>query len=333
MSNELLFQKGVSMNRLQTLVLVADKGSIAAAAGQDDLARQSQFSHQLKDLETSFGRKLTERKGRTLRLTPSGTRLAALMREHLLALSRFADEVNDEAFTVRIGAGESTFNWLLTPNLSKIESPPLRIRWSFSTLHAEDIKERLLDQRLDFGIVRSIQKTTRLKQEKLGTLENRLFIPVALMPAPPPSALKAITSLPMALLEEGSRTRRDIENACSRQHKKPDLRYECNTATQLESVISNNLAAGPLPELARSRFDQKKVFDISLNGIIKKDLPLCLIWNPRTLTMSSSLEALRQNLIRVLSASLQGFEREFTGSTVHTKRLLHPQHNLPHPRL
>jgi DNA-binding transcriptional LysR family regulator len=308
MPNELLFQKGVSMNRLQTLVRVADKGSIAAAAGQDDLARQSQFSHQLKDLEISFGRKLTERKGRTLKLTPAGTRLASLMREHLLALSRFADESHEEAFTVRIGAGESTFNWLLTPNLARITSPSRRIRWRFSTLHAEDIKERLLDQRLDFGIVRGIRETARLKQEKLGTLENRLFVPITLMPAPPPSALEAITGLPLALLEDGSRTRQDIENACHRQNRKPDLRYECNTATQLASVIANNLAAGPLPELARTHFDRKKVFDIGLVGILRKDAPLCLVWNPRTLAMSSSLEALRQNLTQVLSTSLRGKE-------------------------
>jgi DNA-binding transcriptional LysR family regulator len=305
MPNELLFQKGVSMNRLQTLVRVADKGSIAAAAGQDDLARQSQFSHQLKDLEISFGRKLTERRGRTLRLTPAGNRLATLMREHLLALSRFADEVKDEAFTVRIGAGESTFNWLLSPNLAKVDSPSRRIRWCFSTLHAEDIKERLLDQRLDFGIVRGIQETARLKQEKLGTLENRLFIPVTLMPAPPPSALDAIMDLPLALLEDGSRTRLDIENACLRKHRKPDIRYECNTATQLASVIANNLAAGPLPELARTQFDRRKVLDIGLGGILGKDSPLCLAWNPRTLAMSSSLETLRQILIRVLSTSLR----------------------------
>lgn len=305
MPNEMLFQKGVSMNRLQTLVRVADKGSIAAAAGQDDLARQSQFSHQLKDLEISFGRKLTERKGRTLRLTPAGTRLAALMREHLLALSRFADEANEEAFTVRIGAGESTLNWLLTPNLSKVESPARRIRWCFSTLHAEDIKERLLDQRLDFGIVRGTRETTRLKQEELGTLENRLFIPVSLMSAPPTSALDAIMGLPLALLEEGSKTRQDIEKVCFKKNRKPDLRYECNTATQLASVIANNLAAGPLPELARTQFDRKKVIDISLSGILGKDSPLCLAWNPRTLAMSASLETLRLSLTRVLSASLR----------------------------
>jgi len=305
MPDELLFQKGVSMNRLQTLVRVADKGSIAAAAGQDDLARQSQFSHQLKDLEIAFGRKLTERRGRTLRLTPEGTRLATLMREHLLALSRFADEAHDEAFTVRIGAGESTLNWLLTPNLAKVDSAPLRIRWRFSTLHAEDIKERLLDQRLDFGIVRGIRETARLKQETLGTLENRLFIPVALMPAPPSSALDAIARLPLALLEEGSQTRREIEAACLRQNRKPDLRYECNTATHLASVIANNLAAAPLPELARTQFNPRKVFDISLGGILGKDAPLCLVWNPRTLAMSSSLEALRQSLTRVLSTSIQ----------------------------
>lgn len=304
MPNELLFEKGVSMNRLQTLVRVADKGSIAAAAGQDDLARQSQFSHQLKDLEISFGRKLTERRGRTLKLTPAGTRLATLMREHLLALSRFADEVNEDAFTVRIGAGESSLNWLLIPNLARVETPARRIRWCFSTLHAESIKERLLDQSLDFGIIRGIHETARLKQAKLGTLENRLFIPAALMPAPPQSALEAITSLPLALLEDGSRTRQDIENACFKKNRKPDIRYECNTAIQLASMISNNLAAGPLPELARTQFDPKKVFDIGLGGILRKDPPLCLAWNPRTLAMSSSLETLRQSLIQALSTSI-----------------------------
>lgn len=306
MPNARLFQKGISINRLQTLVQVADKGSIAAAAGQDDLARQSQFSHQLKDLEISFGRKLTERKGRTLKLTAAGTRLAGLMREHLLALSRFADEVNDEALTVRIGAGESTLNWLLVPNLARVEGGSRRIRWCFSTLHAEDIKERLLDQRLDFGIVRDRQTTARLKQVKLGTLENRLFIPVALMSKPPPSALDAITGLPLAVLEEGSTTRRDIEKACLRQNRTPDLRYECNTATQLASVIASSLAAGPLPELARTQFDPKHVFDINLGGILEKDAPLCLVWNPRTLAMSASLETLRQSMSKVLAASLQG---------------------------
>jgi len=70
-------------------------------------------------------------------------------------------------------------------------------------------------------------------------------------------------------------------------------------------VIANNLAVGPLPELARAQFDPKTVFDISLSGILRKDMPLCLVWNPRTLAMSSSLEALRQSLIRILSTSLQ----------------------------
>jgi DNA-binding transcriptional LysR family regulator len=305
MQNELLFQKGVSMSRLQTLVRVADMGSIAAAAGQDDLARQSQFSHQLKDLEISFGRKLTEKRGRTLKLTPAGTRLAALMREHLLALSRFSEEAHDRAFTVRIGAGESTHHWLLAPNLAKVDTPTGGVRWCFSTLHSEEIRERLLDQRLDFGIVRGIQEPGRLKHVKLGTLENRLFIPVSLMPGAPPSAFEAITRLPLALLEDGSRTRRDIEAVCFKENKKPDLRYECNTAIQLAAVIANNLAAGPLPELARSQFDPEKVFDISLAGILRKDLPLCLVWNPRTLAMSSSLEALRQSLTQALAVSLQ----------------------------
>lgn len=304
MLNELLFQKGISMNRLQTLVLVADKGSIAAAAGPDDLARQSQFSHQLKDLEISFGRKLTERKGRTLKLTAAGTRLANLMREHLLALSRFADESGERALTVRIGAGESTLNWLLTPALVRIGLEPRRLQWRFSTLQAEEIRDGLLDQRLDFGIVRGLKASARLKQATLGSLENRLFIPAALVSGTPASALDAVSRLPLALLEGNAKTRQDIEAACLKRNRKPDLRYECNTATQLAAVVATALAAAPLPVLARSQFEPGKVIDISLAGLLRKDPPLCLVWNPRTLAMSSSLEALRQSLARGLSDSL-----------------------------
>jgi hypothetical protein len=70
-------------------------------------------------------------------------------------------------------------------------------------------------------------------------------------------------------------------------------------------VIANDLAAGPLPELARAQFDRKKVFDIGLGGILEKDAPLCLVWNPRTLAMSSSLETLRQSLTKVLFTALR----------------------------
>lgn len=305
MTHEKLFQKGISINRLHTLVMVADKGSIAAAAGQDDLARQSQFSHQIKDLEIALGRKLTERRGRTLRLTPAGTRLAALTREHLLTLSRFAEEEGAELLNIRIGAGESTLNWLLTPHLGDLARGLGREAcWSFTTCRSEEIRERLLDQRLDFGIVRGFPETPRLKQFKLGIMDNRLFVPRLLLESPVTSTWEAITRLPLALLEGGAKTRLGIEKACRLRNCRPLVRYECTTAIQSAALITNGLAAAPLPEIARRHFDPAKVVDMSLKGILERERPLCLVWNPRTLAMSSSLETLRQTLCQTLALPL-----------------------------
>lgn len=302
MTLEILTKNGISMDRLQTLCMIADKGNIALAAGRDNLNRQSLFSRQIKELETAFGRTLTEKKGRTLVLKPEGRRLANMAREYFLALSRFANEGGTAPLTIRVGAGEGHLSWLLFPGLRNQKMNNPRVRWQFSNLQAEDIKERLLDQRLDFGLISDAKDTPRLNFIKLGSIKTSLFIPEILAKGLHLNAQKAIISLPLALLEGSGTVRKAIETTNNKQP--PDIRYECTSNLQIAALIATGQAAGPLPEIAREQFKGMKVQEVDLGALLKKDKPLHLAWNPRTMTMSDSLERIREELVKNLSEAL-----------------------------
>ena len=252
MSFEIITRGGISLDRLQTLVLLAEKGSLAVAAGQDPV-RQSQFSRQISELSRCFGCKLTAQRGRTLALTPDGHRLANLAREHLQALDRFASDVAGKELTARIGAGDSIINWLLIPNEPDDELIR-RVHWHYFNLQAEDIKERLLDQRLDFGLIRDIDSRSRLKTQKLGQIENSLFVPTRLLKDTSHCTPSNIVPLvPLALLDGYSTIRAAIEETCRKQDCIPNIRYECTAATQIATLIASGRAAGPLPAMASPR--------------------------------------------------------------------------------
>lgn len=307
-SNSLLSRRGVSLERLRTLVMVADKGCIAAAAGKPNLTAQSQFSRQLKELETCFECKLTERRGRTLSLTSAGLKLAAIAREHFLALERFVSESGGKGLTIRIGAGESILNWLLIPALDRIQKADITTKWQLFNLQAEDIQNRLMDQRIDFGIMRSLSSAQRLKSVKLGFLDTVMFVPRALLQGMRLSP-SILPQLPLALLEGTSRIREAIEQSCRKRKGVPRVVFECTSAVQIASLVASAQAAGPLPTIARHLFDGEKVAEMPLGTILEKDKPLLFVWNPRTLSTNPQLERLRRQLIDALD--LSGIRSQF----------------------
>ena len=70
----------LEIRHLQTLLALADTGSLAKAADRV-FVTQSALSHQLKALETHYGAPLFERNTKPLRFTQAGTRLLTLARE------------------------------------------------------------------------------------------------------------------------------------------------------------------------------------------------------------------------------------------------------------
>ena len=59
---------GLSLDRLRTFLRVVEAGNLSKAAS-GDTTRQSQFSRQIKEMESFFGVALTRRVGRRIEIT------------------------------------------------------------------------------------------------------------------------------------------------------------------------------------------------------------------------------------------------------------------------
>ncbi len=151
---ETLFSKGgLSLDRLRSFLAMAEAGSIAKAA-PGDVVRQSQISRQIRELEEFFGTELTQRRGKTLILTPAGLRLSGLVRGQLQGLDDFRREEQGRPKVFVFGSGTSTLESMIAPRL-----PALAEALGGSLLQTESHRSRALveavqEGRVDFAVVR-----------------------------------------------------------------------------------------------------------------------------------------------------------------------------------
>ena len=108
-------RQGLSLSRLHALVLVAEAGSIAAAA-PGDRNRQSLLSRQLNELEGFFPVALKKVDGRSIRLTPAGRELAGLARRQLDELTNFYQRCCGLSANVSLAAGDGFLQWIVLPH-------------------------------------------------------------------------------------------------------------------------------------------------------------------------------------------------------------------------
>src|SRR6266516_1932958 len=106
MFDKLFVEAGLSLDRLRSFCMVAEAGAVTKAAGRNPV-RQSQFSRQIKELETFFGTELMLRGKKGIVLTPAGKRLAQISRGIFSALEDFNSDCKAEPQRFAIGAGDS----------------------------------------------------------------------------------------------------------------------------------------------------------------------------------------------------------------------------------
>jgi LysR family transcriptional regulator, mexEF-oprN operon transcriptional activator len=128
-----MYARDLDLNLLRVFVVVAETGSVTAAASKLYLT-QPAISAALKRLATSVGAPLFARQGRGLTLTTRGARLLAAAKPHLAALvdattSPLAFDPKTSDRTLRIGLSDVNETWLL-PELLRVlsrEAPHIRI--------------------------------------------------------------------------------------------------------------------------------------------------------------------------------------------------------------
>lgn len=165
------YGKDLDLNLLRVFVVVADQGSVTAAAASLYLT-QPAVSAALRRLTVALGAPLFARHGRGISLTSRGERLLAEARPHLLALvdaalapPRFDAATSDR--TLRLGLSDANEGWLV-PSLLRIfakEAPGMRL--VSIPVQFRTVGEALSTRRIDAAVTVADELPATVKRRSL----------------------------------------------------------------------------------------------------------------------------------------------------------------------
>ena len=284
------------MERLKTLCEIADRGGISKAA-EGDPVRQSQFSRQLRELETFFDVALTRRRGRNAELTPEGEELAALSREVLAALGAFAREKRGGIQTVRIGAGESLLQWNVLPRLKQLRAAMPKTVFSFRNLRRDDVIEQLQEAQIDFGIVAERPVPAGIQMVKLGVLRYRIYVRSRSGAATGKLRWQEVLKRPFVGLEGDGQQMRTIRGIATRHGVELAPSVMCSSLPNVAMVLSEHEGFAVLPEAA----NRPGLVAVDAPFLADLERTICLAWSERRLSVRDAMDRWRRILIAELA--------------------------------
>jgi len=303
MFEDLFNTRGLSHERLNTLLKLSEAGSLIKAAN-DDLGKQSRLSHHLRELSEYFGIELTEKAGRSVRLTGAGEALVQIIREHFQALQSFRNNATGTVPTFRIAAGDSILQWLLVPAVGRIRRPNSPIRFILRGLQTNQIVEQLNERRVDFGLLRQNAIEKPLNHTVVSEQRYAIFVPQRLVPTRGMLTINsALLDCPHAAIGGDGQLMSQLGELAQKFGGlfKPEL--VCDSIGQCLAAMETGVFAAVLPVQVRPSSSAKEyvvVEDDSLDALKRQ---IALAWHPRTLdvagplaskTKQSLAEALRQ---------------------------------------
>lgn len=301
MFESLLSQRGLSHDRLNVLIEVRDAGSIAQAA-PGDLVRQSQYSRQLRELSEFFGCEVAQRRGKILKLTPQGERLAELAREHLRSLDDFRSECRSEKVGFTIGAGDSLIQWLVIPRLSAVLHDFPGAKFGTLNLRTNEIVQQLTECRLDFGIIRKNANAPGLKSVSLGVVSYVALVPDALATSKKKLTLKEVlTELPLATQTTDGQFTSGLREIAKSLGITLTPVLSCQSFPQTMAAVRSGRFAAIVPELAVRELPSHSVHRLSGELLRTLDREAMLAWNPRLMRVRPNAGKIAAHLQRALA--------------------------------
>lgn len=305
MFEHLFAERGLSLDRLKTLIEVARAGSIAAAA-RGDSARQSLYSRQIKELEEFFGVELASRRGKVLALTKPGWELVRMASESLCLLDDFKSRSRNLPYRFTIGAGDSLHAWVAAPVLAEIQRPGLPWLFALENLRNSEIPLKLQNMDVDFGIVRtSALASEGLESRVIRSMDYALYVPAALAGKKVRGTVddfpRLLEMFPLATLGSNSGFFTSLKRNCSEFGIR--LRVQCET--QSFPFAARMLKSGEfmavLPCMAEPELGEGFI-RVTHPALDRLSRSISLAWNPRLLRVRPSAK----RVIDVFSAPERG---------------------------
>jgi LysR family transcriptional activator of mexEF-oprN operon len=165
------YGRDLDLNLLRVFAVVADEGSVTAAAARLYLS-QPALSAAIKRLTAAVGAPLFARRGRGLALTPRGERLAARVRPHLdglveAALSPPAFDPTTNDSTIRIGLSDDAESWLLPPLLRALEKQAPQLRLVVMAVQFRTVGELLARRQIDLAVTVTDELPAGIRRQRL----------------------------------------------------------------------------------------------------------------------------------------------------------------------
>ena len=298
MINPLFQRRGLSIDRLLSFLMVADAGGLAAAAPRNN-TRQSQLSRQISELEEFFGKPLVERRGRGIALTPVGAHLAVVLRELVTGLQDVASASESDALLqlrVSLGAGDSLLHAWVIPRIGTTLGG---VSLTLKALSSADVLPRLIDARLDFGIVRTADIPASLRSKVLGTVDYALYVPKQLRTKGPIKHM--LQSLPLAMQNGDPEFNERLTTAFEKAGIKLTPSLVCETFPQAQRAVATGRYAAVLPTFARAELPEKSFDEIRDPALGRHASKVSLVWAARLERQRPRVGALVVRLMKALT--------------------------------
>lgn len=167
----LAYGRDLDLNLLRVFVVVADEGSVTAAA-ERLYVTQPAISAAMKRLARAVGAPLFTRTGRGLSLTVRGERLLAVARPHLAALvdaalTPSAFDAKTSERTIRLGLSDASETWLLPPLLATLSRHAPNMRVVVVPVQFRSVGELLATSRVDLAVTVADEMPASISRQTL----------------------------------------------------------------------------------------------------------------------------------------------------------------------
>lgn len=277
MLSQFVGRRGVSLERFQTFCLIAEAGSMMAAA-KGDPNRQSLFSRQIKELESALGLELLDRSEVPYRLTEGGVRLEKLAREFFTGVDRQLGELNGTAPRLTIGAGESILQWLVIPLLGGgLGGPGWRLQ--FRNVTSRDAVDGVRSRRIDVAVIPAEDAAGDLNSIKLASYGVVVVGKPEVFGGSKPAHWKDLRGKRLALLEGRGQLRTKVDELGDSGMEMPAVGLECTSYPQVIEACAVGEFIGLVPELAVSAAKGAGLEFAKIAELADLRIDLSLVWS------------------------------------------------------
>jgi DNA-binding transcriptional LysR family regulator len=267
----------ISLDRLRTLVVVADLGSFAEAARVLHLAPPTVSLH-IADLESRVGAPLLSRKRGQVRASAIGETLVAYARQLLTGAEQALEDVRRQVEglggRVRLGASTAAIANLLPRALERLAAEHPGIDVQIAVLTSQETLTRLAEESLDVGIVALPQSPIR----GLAIEKWRRDPVVAFMPAgwtcPARITPQWIAAKPLILSDASTRLSRLTTEWFSAAGQHPTPRIQLNYTEAIKSLVAAGYGAALLPQEASGLAADARIVTRALRPALWRQLGL-----------------------------------------------------------